>query len=331
VCAWLAGLWVALACAALTAGQAPQAVATNTSAPTPSATAKPAVSSTPAVTPTLGTRSAWRDSRIAFASNRGGSFQIYLMNPDGSELTQLTDSGGENTYPAWSRDGKRLAFISTRDGNPEIYIMDADGENQKNITQSSSNDSYPVWMADDRIAFVSNRKGRERIFLLDPSGKKDFQSFQLTSIDPSSQFLCLGWVAEGFLSFTTVESGSRQTRVVDTTTGETGRPDAFKGDHDRSCPLVPALTSDSWMIFISNRDGHDEIYRYNLQNQTETQLTKDSLTSLNPSRSSDEGWISFTSRRGGDWDIFIMATDGKNQWDVTNDPAVDIQPAWQPY
>ncbi len=50
---------------------------------------------------------------------------IYVMNPDGSGLVQLTDNGHD--APVWSPDGRRIAFISDRYGDYGIYVMNADG------------------------------------------------------------------------------------------------------------------------------------------------------------------------------------------------------------
>jgi len=49
-------------------------------------------------------------SKIAFASNRDGNFEIYVMNADGTEQTRLTTDPGWKTNPAWSPDGKKLPF-----------------------------------------------------------------------------------------------------------------------------------------------------------------------------------------------------------------------------
>ena len=51
---------------------------------------------------------------------------IYVMNADGSNITQLTDSSGRPEYAAWSPDGSKIAFDSNRDGDWEIYVMDVD-------------------------------------------------------------------------------------------------------------------------------------------------------------------------------------------------------------
>src|SRR2546421_7175390 len=50
--------------------------------------------------------------RIAFASDRTGNFEIYVMNPDGGGLVQITDNPAEDLNPTWSPDGTRLAFTS---------------------------------------------------------------------------------------------------------------------------------------------------------------------------------------------------------------------------
>jgi Tol biopolymer transport system component len=100
------------------------------------------------------------NGKIAFQSNRGGNFQIYTMNPDGSGQTQLTQLG-ENFRPSWSPDGTKIAFTSTRDpGNPdcdgdltlcnfEIYAMNADGTGQTRVTNTPLYvEDAPVWTAD---------------------------------------------------------------------------------------------------------------------------------------------------------------------------------------
>ncbi|MBI3194975.1 MAG: S9 family peptidase [Ignavibacteriae bacterium] len=50
--------------------------------------------------------------RIAFESNRNGTFQIFLLNINGGEARQLTSISTEATQPVWSRDGKHIAFVS---------------------------------------------------------------------------------------------------------------------------------------------------------------------------------------------------------------------------
>ena len=66
--------------------------------------------------------------KIAFIDYRDGKFGIYVMNADGSDITQLTFNDWD-LAPSWSPDSKQIAFMSDRDGDMKIYVMNADGSN----------------------------------------------------------------------------------------------------------------------------------------------------------------------------------------------------------
>jgi uncharacterized delta-60 repeat protein len=74
--------------------------------------------------------------------------EIYVMNADGSNQTRLTNNAANDYNSAWSPDGTKIAFASNRDGNAEIYVMDADGANQTRLTNDAANDYKPTWSPD---------------------------------------------------------------------------------------------------------------------------------------------------------------------------------------
>jgi Tol biopolymer transport system component len=83
--------------------------------------------------------------RIAFTSSREGNDDVYVMNPDGSNVKRLTNHPEGDQWPSWSPDGKRIAFQSYRDGNWEIYVMNADGSKQTNVSRNAAADWEPAW------------------------------------------------------------------------------------------------------------------------------------------------------------------------------------------
>ena len=86
-----------------------------------------------------------RKIRIAFASDRDGNWEIYIMNVDGSEQTRLTNNPADDLSHCFSPDGSKIAFTSDRDGNYEIYMMNADGSGQVKLTNNPAVDFGPCF------------------------------------------------------------------------------------------------------------------------------------------------------------------------------------------
>lgn len=88
-------------------------------------------------------------SRIAFLSDRDDNQQIYVMDADGSNQTNLTNSLTDEAIQgdfAWSPDGTQILFHSSRDGNVEVYLMNADGSASVNLTNSPGTDFGAIWV-----------------------------------------------------------------------------------------------------------------------------------------------------------------------------------------
>ena len=94
---------------------------------------------------------------VAFSSNRDGDWEIFVMNPDGTNLRQLTHNHRYDRDPSWSPDGAQIAFTSSRDGDEEIFLMNADGTDQRQLTSNHHADSAPSWSPDGtQITFSGN-------------------------------------------------------------------------------------------------------------------------------------------------------------------------------
>jgi Tol biopolymer transport system component len=98
--------------------------------------------------------------KIVFTSERDGNRNIYVMNMDGTEQTQLTNHSAHDYEPVFSPDGLSIVFTSERDGNKEIYIMNNEGKNLTNLSNNSAHDWNPRYYPDNRkIVFQSLRDG----------------------------------------------------------------------------------------------------------------------------------------------------------------------------
>ena len=94
--------------------------------------------------------------KIAFISDRGGNStgntDIFVMNPDGSNQTQLTNNPGLDDFLAWSPDGKHIAYYSSPldefYATGQLIIMNSDGSNKTVITPEPGYYYFQGWSPD---------------------------------------------------------------------------------------------------------------------------------------------------------------------------------------
>ena len=102
--------------------------------------------------------------------------EIFTINIDGTERTQITDNGAANFAPYYHPSGEKILFSSDldnpREHNFELYLVDTDGQNIERVTYSDEFDGFPMFSYDGaKLVFASNRnnaKPREtNIFIVD--------------------------------------------------------------------------------------------------------------------------------------------------------------------
>ena len=104
------------------------------------------------------THPAWSPDgeRLAFASNRDGDYEIYVLHLETGDLLQITDDDGADSHPTWSPDGRRIAFSSNRAGQSDIFLNNTDGSAPVQLTNSPFGAYDPTWSPDGRrIAYVA--------------------------------------------------------------------------------------------------------------------------------------------------------------------------------
>jgi TolB protein len=84
------------------------------------------------------------------------------------------------------------------------------------------------------------------------------------------------------------------------------------------------------ILFVSNRDGNDEIYSMYSDGSNVVRLTENNARDTHPVWSPDGTSIVFVSERSGNRDIWIMNDDGTGVRNLTADPSVDDNPNWSP-
>jgi len=117
--------------------------------------------------------------RIAFASNRSGTMEIWVCASDGSNPVPVTALGGAAGSPRWSPDGQQIVFDWIKRGTWVIYVVRTDGGLPRRLTSENSSDVRPSWSRDGRwIYFGSNRSGDWQVWKMPAEGGKAVQVTQ---------------------------------------------------------------------------------------------------------------------------------------------------------
>src|SRR5215207_823202 len=115
----------------------------------------------------------------------GGLGDVYVMDADGTNRTNLTDTPDDLDYqPSWAPSGAQITFVrEVRElpgqiifEQPDIFVMDTDPATNDaiNLTQTDESESHPDWSPDGaKIAFSGVRNSGWEIVTMDPDGQNE--------------------------------------------------------------------------------------------------------------------------------------------------------------
>ncbi len=110
-------------------------------------------------------------TRIAFVSNKTGQKEIYLVDVDGSNLTQLTRDHSISVSPALSPDGRRLAYTGYQSGYADVYEIDLGSGSRQRIIKYPGTNSGASYSPDaNRFAVTLSKDGNPELYVTDSGG-----------------------------------------------------------------------------------------------------------------------------------------------------------------
>lgn len=110
------------------------------------------------------------------STENNDTLEIYVIDIDGSNKTQLTHNDVDDGHPTWSPNGKQIAFSSMVENIYQIFIMDAAGGTAKQLTFSGTSHYHPTFSSDGkRIIYVSNAHNHYTLWVMNADGTNKTQ------------------------------------------------------------------------------------------------------------------------------------------------------------
>ena len=268
---------------------------------------------------------------IAFSSKRSGNYDIYIMDIEGKNLQNLTNSPTHEFQPTFSPDGQRMAYVSSRhDGYLEIYVMNLSTKVSHRLTNHPKHDANPAWSPDGRwIAFDSNRTGRYHIYKIEPDGE-NLQQLTHEGWDnynaawsPDSQFIAFGSFRSGI--YVMDADGENPRRLPNQP--RRGQLPSWSPDGKQIAFSDMTLEAKRDILLMPDRN----IYTVNVDGSDLRQRTRHPADDLAPVWSPDGKSIVYYSVWNEKSDIYLIEGGlGRHGGQLTRHPAEDKHPTWVP-
>ncbi|MFN2444171.1 MAG: amidohydrolase family protein [Vicinamibacterales bacterium] len=274
---------------------------------------------------------------ITYFSYRDGGYDLWSVAPDGTGQHRLTWGPFDDREPMWSHDGTRVAFSSDR-GNPlgsdyNIWVLDVASGEVSQLTKGPSEDYMPSWSADDReIAFASTRENGQSVWAVSVA---DLTERKLTTVS-AGRIDAPSWGPGGELIYQ-VTAGNQSRYEVDgkALTGSENvfpfraswaSPSAFFYVADGKIRRRALATSEAQTVaFTATLQVTQPQYTRRVRDFTSTTPRK-ALGIVRPVISPDGSQIAFAALG----DIHVVPASGGKPVNITNDAALDTDPAWSP-
>lgn len=268
------------------------------------------------------------DSRgkIVFSSDVDdqSELELFMINSDGSDLQRLTYNLSNDYYGNFSLDGNYLFFVSNRtDGNLRIYAMDLVADSTSLVYSNTESDAH-VRCAYSAPTMVFN--------FYDPA--QDMLNVYTMNYDGSNRMAVTHFVDSVAVYPDISADGSKIVYIG--MGGSENWTATIDADGSNMVPIKnyavsdPAWSPDGTKIAYSLGDK-DDIYVMSSDGTGDVNLTNDSNAHDRYPRWSPDGTkIVFASDRDGDYEIYVMDSDGSNVVQLTDNNYDDIYPSWSP-
>lgn len=207
-------------------------------------------------------------TKIAFASNRSGNWDIYVISADGGQAMQVSSNPEAELHPSWSPDGSMLVFCRSgaQSQRWEIWVSRIDQPGSATFVDYGL---FPRWSPDPAVSKILFQRARQRgsrfygVWTIDYVNGQGTHPTEIASAS-NAAVMHPTWSPDGRrIAFVTVvdpesetpESGQSDVWIVNL--DGSGRTALTAGQH---LNIKPVWGSDGRIYFASNRGGVENIW-----------------------------------------------------------------------
>lgn len=259
------------------------------------------------------------NQQILFYSDRNGNWDIFRINPDGTDLRQITSASFDEREPNWHPQNNAYAFSSDSLGTRQIFLHDFDSGAVTMLTDSPGEHSFPSWSSDGRfLAYLSE-------------GNKKWQLMVKDLNDASLHTLYAGdtypgrptWTSNNEVLYSVAIDGKETLHLVNLsgTIVKTYNP------RHNSCGNAVLSPDGAYIVFdahsddvLDSGDGKWEIYKMSTADLSIVRLTDNDKDDWGPRWSRDGTRILFLGAglNNTGYELFVMNADGSGLIQLTS-------------
>jgi dipeptidyl aminopeptidase/acylaminoacyl peptidase len=250
-----------------------------------------------------------RGGQLVFQTASGGP--IYVANPDGSGLRQLTTG----IDPAFSPDGKQVAFTRWESSTPgtlgSVWLINSDGSGERKVHSDVRQPKSPAWSPDGKALVINMQQG----------GRLEPYCYCTTWAFPRPG-PCPYEAPEGARCFDDLGRAGWRLRLIDLPTGQS---QDMQSDFTSFTPTWDP--ANAWRVVFNGDRG---LAQMDVNRQASWPLTND-VNDRQPNFSLDGSKIALTYRQHDHWDVHVLNADGTGRVRLTETPwsvTAGGKPSW---
>lgn len=266
-------------------------------------------------------KSGFFGSRLAFVNkNQTSQKEIFICNPQGNNLRQITDFQGVCLAPSWSWDGNKLAFTYISDSTHELGIWDNESGKTKTFLLAGNTIISSTFSPQGQLVVSTDPRGNPDIYSLSQDHRLDQTLIQNWAIDISPQFDQSG----NKMVFVSSRLGDPHIFLKNFKTNNIIRV-TYEGNYNTN----PSISPDGRFVAFSRltEKGH-RIFMHNLKSGQERQLTFGPGNDEDPAWGPDSYFLAFSSSRTGRYKLYLTTRFGDMVKEIPISSGQATAPAW---